>query len=234
MEEVKKGQIRLEKKLDDLCSELKSLKEQVTEKDKHIESLEWTVSTLQEELRVVQERAINQEQRSRNYCVRVQGVRIDPELEKSDGHTHAAMDAVYSKVLVPVLKQSMDPRQIPVMKELLETAHTLGKGVVDPTTKKVSPPPIFVRFRDRGARTTVLKGKKVLEKVSVDRKEMKDGVKRYYIKEDLTKEIHVKLMSLVRDESVEAAWSIDGQIRYKLKSEPNKVIKLKSILNPLI
>ena len=69
----------------------------------------------------------------------------------------------------------------------------------------------------------------MLEKVTVDRKEKKDGVKRYYVKEDLTKEIHVKLMSMIKDEAVEAAWTIDGQIRYKLKSDPDKVVKLKSL-----
>ena len=184
---------------------------------------------MEDQIKVLQERVVYQEQRSRNYCIRVSGVRIDPELEKSDGHAQAAMDAVYSKVLVPILKESTEVSEIPPMKDLLETGHCLGKGVMDPKTKKVSPPPIFVRFRDRAERNAVLKGRKMLEKVTVDRKEKKDGVKRYYVKEDLTKEIHVKLMSMIKDEAVEAAWTIDGQIRYKLKSDPDKVVKLKSL-----
>ena len=46
------------------------------------------------------------------------------------------MDAVYSTVLVPILKESAEVSEIPPMKNLLETGSCLGKRVMDLKTKK--------------------------------------------------------------------------------------------------
>ena len=77
---------KLEEKLDKLCSEIKDLKAIIGEKNNCIEAMQEKMCVMEDQMKVLQERVVYQEQRSRNYCICVSGVRIDPELEKSDGH----------------------------------------------------------------------------------------------------------------------------------------------------
>ena len=73
-----------------------------------------------------------------------------------------------------------------------------------------------------------MRNRKILHDTVVDRNEKKAGVKSYWVTEDLTREIQKKLHECIGHKLVTKAWSIDGKLRIILKSDPDKVIKLKS------
>ena len=221
--------LRLEQKMDTMASDIKEFKAEIAKRDKQIEDFRSEISDLTKRLEENEARVVWQEQRSRNYCLRIQGVNIDSEIEDEVGHTKAAADAVYSKVIVPLLKKSMAEKDIPPLNDMIETAHKLASvGPVDAKTGKRVPPAIIVRFKSREQRNSVIRVRKELKNVGVDRNEKKMGVANYWITEDLTREIQHKLQECINSQKVKKAWSIDGRIRVILQSNEKKVIKCKS------
>lgn len=187
------------------------------EKDKKINELET-------QLLQCQERTVQQEQRSRNYCIRVKGVRVDPDLERDLGHVKAAMDAVYSKVLLPLADSTLKlPGDVA---EVLEVAHKLPQRGETPKGDKRPPPIIHVRFRSRELRNSILQKRDSLKGVSVDRNEKRMGVSSYWITQDLTTEVRNKIKETNEDDRVSKCYCTkDGKIRFTLKRDENVTIK---------
>ena len=213
----------LHAKFDALSQQMKDFRvdfmKKLCEKDAKIVELE-------DRLLQCQERTVQQEQRSRNYCMRVKGVRIDPDMEKEHGHVKAAMDAVYSKVILPL--QKVDPAlEIPRdVADVLEVAHKLPQRGEPAKGAKRPPPIIHIRFRSRELRNTILQRRDSLKVMSVDRNEKKMGVENYWITQDLTAEIRDRIKEINEDDRVAKCFCVDdGKIRFTLKRDDKVVIR---------
>ena len=233
MEEIVKTLERMEKKIDDqkneIAGQIAGLHAILTSKIQKIDDLEIELIDVKKRLVEVEERAVWQDQRNRNMCVKVHGVQIDKDLEECEGHIPATIDAVFSKVFGPILQRNPSIKAVPSPDEIIEVAHKLySEGKKDPKTNKVVPPVIHVRFRSKEIRDIIMRNRKGLKDSGVDRNEKKAGVQNYWVTEDLTKDIQKKLQECIAHKLVLKAWSIDGKLRLILKAEPTKVIKLKS------
>ena len=71
---------RMEQKIDAQAGEIKGLHKLLTEKNDIIDKLETELGDVKTKLAEVEARAVWQEQRNRNMCVKVNGVQIDKEL----------------------------------------------------------------------------------------------------------------------------------------------------------
>ena len=213
---------KIDKKIDALNANYAKL---LTEKDNKIARLE-------SELKMCRERVISQEQRSRDFCLRVKGVSIDKDLEKEHGHIAAAKDAAYSKVILPLIKKNPDLETPSSADDILENAHILpSKGEPGKQGKKL-PPIILVRFRSKQLCDGVLRMRNELKTsaIPVNRNDKKAGVTNYWLTKDLTRDIVIKIQEMNEDERVEKCWFMSGKICFTLKSDTSKIIKTRKVL----
>ena len=178
------------------------------------------------------------EQYSRNWSIRINGCIVSEDDMKFFGHPRACMNAVYSKVIKPVLEKSCPKPEsapegvnygpavlesVPDCLNLLSTAHYIGPRKQSLKDKNVTlPPSIIVRFRSRYMRNLFLRTKReFMPKPTAA--EMTSGIKYYTAYADLTKLNHMVVTKVKSDERVLSVWTNDGKIRFSLKSHP-KVI----------
>jgi hypothetical protein len=63
--------------------------------------------------------------------------------------------------------------------------------------------------------------------------EKNSSCRRFIIVEDLTQPTHKKLREITEDDRVEKAWTVEGQIRFVLKTGDKSVRKVKSVYDPI-
>lgn len=163
-------------------------------------------SRLEEEMLGMRNHLNNLEQYQRNSSVRINNLQI-PDNISSD--PYKVRNFVYNTVIEPVLRGAVDKGElsaVPSANDVLELAHVLP-GPAD------KPKPIITRFKNRLDRATVLR----LKKQFAPKDPANKNRQRYPIYEDLTKDNFQLLMKLSRDDRIESAWSIKGQIKYKFK-----------------
>ena len=95
----------------------------------------------------------------------VSGWRVDPDLERDHGHVKAAMDSVYSQVLLSL--QDMTLKLPEDVAEVLEFAHKLPTR--GETLKGVKRPPTLIHVRFRELRNSILQKRDSLKGIYVDR-----------------------------------------------------------------
>jgi hypothetical protein len=149
----------------------------------------------------------------------------------------ALVNTVYNRVFLPILTGAKDSNTIPYIpscEQLLERAHVL------PTSKPGDIKPIICRFYNRDFRAVCFR----LKKEFAPRLSATDGASaggsksskqpRYAFPfyEDLTATTFKKLKELQADPRVEACWSVNGQLRYRLTGS-DQVKKVKNILGPI-
>ena len=135
-----------------------------------------------------------------------------------------AMEAVYKTIVRPVLQEVIDSggsglTSVPDHTECIENSHKLGKGFVK--NGKTLPPCLIVRFMKREIRDIVICHRKFVPPPS--EQQVSAGVTKYRVVEDLTHTNYARLKELIEDDRVEKVWTIQGQFRLVLKSDPKKV-----------
>ena len=135
-------------------------------------------------------------------------------------NTRAAMEAVYTGLLLPILEGARACKEIstiPSCENLLETAHPLpGKG-----TNK----PVIVRFFSRYWRSIIFKYRKnyAPREGAAPASNTRRGAERaggrmiHPFFEDLTRETFRQLTNIKACEEVTSAWTVGGTIRFKIK-----------------
>jgi hypothetical protein len=199
---------KLEGILKEVKSENKALKKTLTERDSEILRL--------------RERLNEQEQYARSWSVRVLNLKL-PDEDATD--PLKVMKHVYNNAFLPILEGAHAEGHIPAIPpcmELLETAHILP-------ARQNSIPPIICCFFNRNWRALIFKCKRkhaprhAPEATSRNKPSTARGQALgrflYPIYEDLTRPNFFKFRAISAREDVEACWTINGQIKYKLRGD---------------
>lgn len=204
---------KLETLISNIISENKQLR-------KDLESRDATILTLKSRLNHV-------EQHHRGWSIRVHNLPIPADAESDP---RKVMDIVHTKLLLPILTGAQAKgaiTSIPSAPQLLETAHPLA-------SKSGQTKPIIVRFRSRYERDLMFHYKKDF----APREDGPSGASRgqarparllFPFYEDLTGDTYKKMRELALDERVAGCWTVGGNIRYKKTSNPNTVLRVKSV-----
>ena len=207
-----------------LRDENKMLRSELKEKDKQIEDMQATINNLDL-------RHNNLEQHHRGWGARVLNV---PVSEEEEADPIIMIKKVYDLALRPMLEGAVQAGKLEVLpsaEQVLEVAHVLPG-------KKGAPKPIIMRFFSRNVRNLCFQFKKehaTREPPGGDRRqgsEQSRGRYMYPLYEDLTKVNLDKMRAIGQDSRVQACWSVNGQIRFRLK-DSNTVRKVISVLDPL-
>jgi len=208
-----------------LRDENKELKGQLKEKDKVIDDMSKSVAGLEEKLNSV-------EQHHRSWGARVLNVQVS-DAEAAD--PAAMIVKVYNTALRPMLEAAVRAgklSEVPPASQVLEVAHVLPG-------KPGHPRPIIMRFFSRNIRSLCFQFKRDFaprEQSGGQRagegQESARGRFAYPLYDDLTKPTLNKMRAIAQDDRVQACWTVNGKIHYKLKDSEN-VRKVVSIQDPL-
>jgi len=189
---------------------LKSINQQAAT----INELTLECKTLREEVNNLKSIQNTQEQRQRNYSVRLFNL---PLTDNQRNNTSNLIQHVYNKVLKPILQVCVNNKEIdsiPAPLELIEYGHPLKPSKNAPPN---SHSPIILRFFSRTYRLLVLKNKRqILEGIN------RSQPNRIFMTEDLTKLNYNRLMELSKDDKVERCFTQNGKIKFSLKDDPDK------------
>jgi hypothetical protein len=205
----------METLLTKLADENVALKREIRLRDEEISGLHHQLNTV--------------EQYNRAWSIRVNNVPLSQEEEK---HPAKVMEAVYTKLVLPILTGALQQgaiESIPALHSSIETAHILPG-------KPNSPKPIIVRFFSRHIKQTLFHFKKefapklpTISSSSSSSTSQRSPRQLYPFYEDLTRDNFLKMKALAADQRVSACWSVGGQIRYRLANNPDIVHRVKSV-----
>lgn len=202
---------QLTKTLETMNSENAKLKKTILDQDKTIEELRTGLDAV--------------ERHQRSWSIRVLNVPLTTEEERDPQLT---MAKVYSVLLQPILegaRASGAIGAIPSCEQLLETAHVLPGR---PGSSK----PVIVRFAKRAYKAICFRFRKNFAPTACARGDPDRERQCYPFFDDLTRAAAAKLSEIKADASVQSAWTINGQIRFKLKNS-DQVKKVKSVFDSL-
>jgi len=229
--------------MESLREENKELKSLIKQKDEQLSDMQSTVNDLETRLNSL-------EQHHRGWGARVLNI---PLSEEEEGSTQLTVQKVYNLALRPILEGAASTgkiKEVPPAEQVLEMAHVLPG-------KPGQPKPIIMHFFNRQVRNLCFQLKKDFaaretprgasgregggaetrrrggeQQVNGGGGHEGPGRYRYPLYDDLTKANLAKLRAISQDSRVQACWSVNGQIRFKLK-DSNVVKKLNSVLEPL-
>ena len=187
-----------------LCSSIKSDTEDLREKfDALKQSVESKTSKLaihEDKLSSIEMKLNHLEQHSRNFSLRIFGLKLDQETSR---HSNSTAKVVYESVLTPILMKAVESGtlpSIPPLHRLIEQCHILK------TSKSKDSTPVICRFQVRMIRDLVFTHKKTVLS------DPQNKLEHISIVEDLTSLNYKKLQGLRKDNI--QAWSLGGNIFY--------------------
>lgn len=203
-----------------LSEENKELKRELKEKDKMLEDMQASIKEMQI-------RHNNLEQHHRGWGARVLNI---PVTEEEEADPVAMVEKVYRLALRPMLegaKAAGKLKAIPEASQVLEVAHVLPG-------KAGSAKPIIMRFYNRNIRNLVFQYKRDFAPREAGRSGGSEKMGRYLypLYDDLTKLNLAKMKAIGQDERVQACWTVNGQIRFKLHDSPT-VRKVSSVFDSI-
>jgi hypothetical protein len=208
-----------------LRDENKALNNQVKEKDKIIEDMSKSVSSLEEKLNQV-------EQHHRSWGARVLNLKVS---DTEASNPEAMIEKVFDLALRPILEGAVRSGRlaaVPPALQVLEVAHVLpGKPGL--------PRPIIMRFFNRNIRSICFQFKREFAPREEEQRgargsseDSRKGRFLYPLYDDLTKPTLLKMRAISQDDRVQACWTVNGRIHFRLK-ESDAVRKVVSIMDPL-
>jgi hypothetical protein len=216
--------------LNETRSMLAESQAKVTVLESKVSTLEGKVLSLESDLLSLKEVTNNREQVSKLCSIRVHGLPVtDDELAATDGGKSLGI-RVYDRVLKPILaaaKAKGDISSVPHCSNVVEECYRSGRP-----TKSGKPAPIVVKIANKNLRLAILRNKRSNIPLPLET-ERTEFVKRFSVVEDLTGPTFRLLKLLQEQDSVARAWTVEGKIRFVLSSNPNNVLKVKSVFVPL-
>lgn len=203
---------KLEGIMADLRHENKLLKDTLEDRDK--------------ELLNMKERHNDLEQHGRGWSMRVLGMQI-PSNEAND--PLKVMQHIFDRALLPIFQGAIERHLIqtmPKVSEILETAHILP-------SKPDTINPIIARFYSRNIRAMVFRLKKEFAPRQQPEGRSRSDAQRpgkflFPIYEDLTRPTFHKMRALASHEDIEACWTVNGKIKFKVKNS-TEIRRVKSV-----
>jgi hypothetical protein len=192
--------------------------------------LESTVKKLETDVSLLKEGANVREQQLKLCSIRVHGFPVtDDELAATDGGKTLA-SKVYDRILKPILnaaKAKGDISSVPHCSNAIEECYRAGRP-----SKTGKPVPIVVKVANKHLRLAIFKNKRTSTPQPLDN-EKTDHVKRFSVVEDLTGPTYRLLKLLQANDSVARAWTVEGNIRFTLSDNPDRIVKVKSVYSPV-
>ena len=217
---MKKMKTELYQKMTD-CTE--ELKEKVELHSGAITKLQESTTTAINDINKIKADMNDKEQRSRNYSIRIFNLPVVSTVPSKPPSPMQVLNHAYETLIKPVLSISVAKGEIPSVPpclDVLEFGHILPLS--NKSTSQV--PPIIIRFFSRSYRTLFMMNKKgVLLELNKSNVGQATGVF-----EDLTATNFRRRQEISQDPLVEKAFTLNGQIKYFLKSNPAKMRTLKS------
>ena len=215
------------KKLTDKVASLEtSVEEAKKENSKLLDDLaerDRTIETLKDQLN-------DTSQYQRQWSIRVIGLNI-PEADKHNNF--AVRNILYRSLLCPILEGAVaagDIPQVPPAEQLIERAHILPSSPTKPSV-------VIARFFSRDYKDLCFKHRKQHQPYSTAQVLTRSNTRPtpprplYQMYEDLNRSIFTKMRALATHDSVHAAWTSSGTIRFRLKSDPSTVLKVRRPLD---
>jgi hypothetical protein len=195
-----------------------------------VTTLERKVTVLESELLAVKEVSNNREQAAKLSSVRLHGFPVtDEEIAATDGGK-ALCNRVYDRILKPILTAARakgDIASVPHCANAIEECFRVGRP-----SKSGRPAPLIIKFASKNLRIAVLRNKKNNTPSPLEH-ERSEFVKRFAIVEDLTTPTYKLLKQLQDLDSVAKVWTVEGRIRMTLTDNPDAIIKVKSVFQPI-
>ena len=194
-----------------LVTRVATLETKVQAQDDVIKRHEETIKSLSTEVTSLKEKTNLQEQLQKGDAIRLFN------FPGSNDETGLS-SKVYDKILKPILqaaKSKGDLSSVPKLNDLIDDCFRVGR--FSPGANK-PPPPIIIKFISLDARLAILKNKRT-NTPSPTEGEKAIGIKRYVLAEDLTTPTYRKLQELLKDDRVDKAWTIGGEIWYVTPGE---------------
>jgi hypothetical protein len=208
---MEKQLAEMNKKLNTLMEEFRSVAETLKQTKKENESLKETVSQQADEIAELRNAINDRELHARSWSIRINNI---PIREGQETNNKVVMNAVYQELVAPILAGAVEAGEItsvPPCENLIEVAHILpGKGA-----KK----PIIVRFFSRYWRSLLFRFRKDHAPREAAPAADRSGRMRYPFYEDLTRATFKQLKAIQADDSVTAAWTVSGNIRFKVEND---------------
>jgi hypothetical protein len=199
-------------KLTELSQSIDEMKKLLTATSEENERLKKHLLDRDTEIMDLRSQLNNVEQHNRAWSIRVMGLPLSADEERS---SRLVKQKLYDTLLRPILEGAVsegDLDSVPTNAEsLLEMAHALP-------AKEGAVKPIIARFYARELRGLVFRHKKNYAP-KFESGPQKDRFK-FLIFEDLTRLNFAKMRALAADPRVAAAWSANGQIRYRVGDDP--------------
>ncbi len=209
---------RLQTQLEEITTENKQLKDENTKLRTSHQQQSATINELRTNLDGV-------ERHQRSWSIRVNNIPLSDAEERDPSLT---MKKVYDLLLHPILVGARERgavRAVPDCDQLLETAHVLPG-------RPGSAKPIIVRFAKRPLRAICFRHRKEFAPTTTSRGDPDRERQLYPFHDDLTRAAAHKMSEIQADPSVQACWSINGQLRFKLK-DSDRVKRVKSVFDDL-
>ena len=164
------------------------------------------------------------EQQAKSNSIRVFGINIPKEEEEAVGINKAVIKRVYDRVIKPILVVARSKNLIDTVPQINNCiAEGYRVGHQPRAGKSGPPPPCIIKFLSKDIRDIVLRLKKD-NTPPPSQEEKSIGVKRVILVEDLTPATHFKLKELVEHKEFEKVWTINGQIRFTLTNDADKLV----------
>jgi hypothetical protein len=223
---------------------LSDLKEENKQLKLEAKATEQKLSDMNERNNQLENRLNSLEQHHRGWSARVLNVPLSTDEEKDN---NVVANKVYNLALLPILQGALERKQlhnIPSVEQLLEVAHVLPG-------KDGDPKPIIMRFFNRNTKDLIFRLKKFYApRISGSggiggggggaraRAEEAGGFEgrgkyTFPLYEDLTRATFKKMRAIAEDSRVKACWSVKGQLKFVLHSNPNEIRKVAFLLDPL-
>lgn len=212
-------------KLDFIIMLFKKQMKKSEEQDEIIKQLISKTNTLEKEnayvkkeLRYAKESLNKMELAGKGLSIRILGLPVSMEESSSPGEANRiATKAAYDKIFKPIwaaAKSRGTIQTVPQLNTAVENGYRLRSFVKDKRGNPL-PPPLVVHFSSKIYRTELFKNKRdtmpnILET---------EGWSNVYVVEELTAATIKRMKELREDDRVERVWSVEGAIRFSLKSD---------------
>ena len=194
---------------DVITSALADLKDEIKSIHTKLDSHYKLFTTNEKKMKKLESSVNDIEQHQRGHNIRIFGLAL-PSEDSND--PLSVSQHVYSLALKPILEIACEKKSLPSIPSFLETidiSHTLP-------SRDNTNPPIIVRLRSKLLRLVIMRHKKSFF--------TNNNAPNFSITDDLTR-LNAMLLKQTRERSdVSSAWSLNGKIKYKVKSDPVKVL----------
>lgn len=217
---MKETKVELNKKITD-CT--KELMEKVELHSSSIAKLQESTTMATNDIKRIKGEMNDKEQRSRNYSVRIFNLPVGAADPTKPPSPIEVLNHVYETLIKPALSISVAKGEIPTVPnclDVLEFGHTLPLS--NQSTTRV--PPIIIRFFSRSYRTLFMRHKKEIL-LELNKSNVGQAIGIF---EDLTATNFRRRQEIANDPLVDKAFTLNGQIKYFLKSDPSRMRSLKS------